>query len=92
MKNPMYWKEYINLSDERVHGYFNKRFSDTVSLGRVKKLDKKKYEAVLVLEPTHEEFFETEQEAKEWVEQQMLLWVMKGNSLEPYLSNKEEDD
>lgn len=92
MSNPMFWKEYINMEDQRVYGYFNKKFSEKIALGRIKKVNEKKYEAVFALDPGHEEVCKTFDDAKEWVEQQMLLWVMRGNTLAPYLNNKVDDE
>lgn len=90
---PMYWKPYMNLEHERAVGLFNWRFSDKISLGRVKKVqdDPEKWEGLFTIDPMKPEKFDSEALAKEWVEEQVLLWTMKGNSLAEYYSNPETE-
>lgn len=94
MKNSLYWKEYVNMENAHVYGYFNRRFSDKIPLGRIKKLNTNPvlYETVFTIDPRDVMKFEKFEEAKEWVEQQLLLWVMRGHTLEPYYTKDAEDD
>lgn len=83
-----YWKKYSFTQKSTGFGYFESRFSDCVPIGRICQISKNpnNWEAIFELNPDDTQYFNSYADAKKFIEDSYLIWVLDGGSLAPYFN------